>query len=66
VIQCVIAKIATGKHPSDKFWRSVRYPLAIGLATGLITRVVHGVDLAVKETHQRISRDTGGIDANIF
>jgi hypothetical protein len=66
VIQRVIAKIAAGRNPADKFWRSGDFLGSIGVATGLITRVVHGVDLAVKETHLRISRDTGGIDANIF
>jgi hypothetical protein len=63
VIQRVIAKIATGKHPSDKFWRSGNILGAIRLATSVITRVMHGVDLAVNETHPRISRSAGGIDA---
>jgi hypothetical protein len=66
VIQRVIVKIAAGWNPADKFWRSGDILGAIGIAAGLITRVVHGVDLAVKETQLRIVRDTGGIDANIF
>jgi hypothetical protein len=61
-----IAEIATGKHPSDKFRRAGKILGAIGRTTSRTTRVVHGVNLAVNETHLRISRDTGGIDANIF
>jgi len=64
VIHRVIAKIATGRNPADNLWRSGNMLGAIGLATSLVTRVVHGIDLAANETRLCISRSTGGIDTH--
>jgi hypothetical protein len=57
VIHRAVAKIATGSNPADNFWRPGNRLGAIDLASGRITRVVHGAgaDLVVDAPHP----DTG-------
>ena len=57
VIHRAVAKIATGTNPADNYWRPGNRLGAIDLASGRITRVVHGAgaDLAVDAPHP----DTG-------
>ena len=57
VIHRAIAKNATGTNPADNFWRPGNRLGAIDLASGRITRVVHGTgtDLVVDAPHP----DTG-------
>ena len=57
VIHRAVAKIATGTNPADNYWRPGNRLGAIDLASGRITRVVHGAgaDLVVDAPHP----DTG-------
>ena len=59
VIHRAVAKIATGTNPADNYWRPGNQLGAIDLASGRITRVVHGAgaDLAVDAPHP----DTGAL-----
>ena len=57
VIHRAVAKIATGTNPADNYWRPGNRLGGIDLASGRITRVVHGAgaDLVVDAPHP----DTG-------
>jgi hypothetical protein len=57
VIHRAVAKIATGTNPADNYWRPGNRLGAINLASGRITRVVHGAgaDLVIDAPHP----DTG-------
>ncbi len=57
LIHRAVAKIATGTNPADNYWRPGNRLGAIDLASGRITRVVHGAgaDLVVDAPHP----DTG-------
>lgn len=57
VIHRAVAKIATGTNPADNYWRPGNRLGAIDLASGRITRVVHGAgaDLVIDAPHP----DTG-------
>jgi hypothetical protein len=57
VIHRTVAKIATGTNPADNYWRPGNRLGAIDLASGRITRVVHGAgaDLVIDAPHP----DTG-------
>jgi hypothetical protein len=57
VIHRAVAKIATGTNPADNYWRPGNRLGAIDLASGRITRVMHGAgaDLVVDAPHP----DTG-------
>jgi hypothetical protein len=57
VIHRTVAKIATGTNPADNYWRRGNRLGAIDLASGRITRVVHGAgaDLVIDAPHP----DTG-------
>ena len=57
LIHRAVAKIATGFNPADNYWRPGNRLGAIDLASGRITRVVHGAgaDLVVDAPHP----DTG-------
>ena len=57
VIHRAVGKIATGTNPADNYWRPGNRLGAIDLASGQITRVVHGAgaDLVIDAPHP----DTG-------
>jgi hypothetical protein len=57
VIHRAVAKIATGTNPADNYWRPGNRLGAIDLASGRVTRVVHGAgaDLVIDAPHP----DTG-------
>ena len=60
VIQRVIAKIAAAGNPADKSGARAISSRNRGLRPALLPALCW-VDLAVNETHLRVSRDTGGI-----
>ena len=54
VIQRVIAMIAAGWNPADKFWRSGDILGAIAIAISLITRVVLGRSRCERDASARL------------
>jgi hypothetical protein len=57
-----MAKIATGKNPADNFWRQGNMLGAIGLETGLISRVVRGTsaEMSLNEAHPNTNGRSSG------